>query len=254
MAEDFPLGRFVWHDLMTSDPAAATAFYTRVVGWGTTPFEGADPPYDMWTSGDVPLGGIVQLPAEAPAPPHWLTYIATPDADATAEQAIDLGASVMVPPTDIPNVGRFATIADPQGAIFAVYTPHGEASGPDGRPGVGEFSWHELATTDHDAAFAFYSTLFGWKTTEVMDMGEMGPYHMYARTDIPLGGMFNKPDDLPTSWLHFARVDDVNRAAQVVKDLGGTIVNGPMEVPDGDVVAQCLDPQGAAFAIHHSAR
>ncbi|MCP3963572.1 MAG: VOC family protein [bacterium] len=256
MSEDFPLGRFVWHDLMTSDPGAAKDFYTTVVGWGTIPFEGADPPYDMWTNGGAPLGGVAQLPPEALAPPHWLAYVASPDVDATTKQAGDLGGNVMVQPTDIPNVGRFAVIADPQGAVFAAYTPSGEAPGHDGPPNLGEFSWHELATTDYKAALAFYSKLFGWHDAEAMDMGEgVGIYQMYRRTEIPLGGMFNKPAEMPgpPSWLHYARVDDVSRVVEVVKEHGGQVLSGPMEVPGGDFVATCMDPQGAAFAIHHTA-
>jgi len=83
----------------------------------------------------------------------------------------------------------------------------------------------------------------------------MGVYHMYgcAGTGVPLGGMFDKPADVPPSWLLYVRVDDVKQAAEKVKELGGTVLNGPMEVPGGDMVAQCLDPQGAAFALHSTA-
>ncbi|MBI4539640.1 MAG: VOC family protein [Gemmatimonadetes bacterium] len=175
-------GRFVWYELLTSDPDAATGFYTAVMNWGTTQWEGGG--YTMWTNRGVPLGGLMKLPAEAQAagaPPHWLLYIGTPDVDATARQATGLGARILVPPTDVPTVGRFAVLADPQDAVFAVFTPLAEAPGHDGPAELGEFSWHELATTDHGAAFSFYSTLFGWEKTDAFDMGPAGSYQMYGR-------------------------------------------------------------------------
>lgn len=250
-------GRFCWFDLMTHDPQAAQAFYGRVVGWGTSIWEGMETPYTMWTNGDNPQGGVMELPEEARAagaPPHWLAYISTDDVDATAVRATELGGKVMVPPTDIPTVGRFAVLADPQGPMFAAFTALGATPGHDGTPELGEFSWHELATTDYEAAFAFYADLFGWEKTEAMDMGPAGIYQMYGSKGRTLGGMFNKGDDMPgpPSWLHYARVPDVHKAVEVVAELCGQVLNGPMEVPGGDWIAQCLDPQGAAFAVHHT--
>lgn len=255
MSNDFPRGRFVWLDLMTSDPAAAQKFYTQLIGWGIEVWDGAGTPYSMWTNGGTSLGGVMQLPAEAQeggAVPHWLAHIATPDVDETVDTARDLGATVMVPPTDIPTVGRFAVLADPQGAVFAAFTPESTVPGHDDRPAVGEFSWHELATTDQVAAFDFYHRLFGWQKATDFDMGEMGIYQMYGRfPDVPLGGIFTRPKEMPVNaWLHYVRVPDVRPAVEKVKELGGQVVNGPMEVPGGDLIAQCLDPQGAMFALH----
>ena len=155
---------------------------------------------------------------------------------------------------DIPTVGRFAVIQDPQSAVLALYTPADDASGHDGQPAIGEFSWHELSTSDYAAAFDFYSALFGWVKTETMDMGPGGIYQMYGC--VPgqaLGGMFNKPADQPgppASWLYYVTVLDVHAKVEQVKQLGGQVLNGPMDVPGGDIVAQCMDPQGAAFALH----
>jgi predicted enzyme related to lactoylglutathione lyase len=251
-AQDY-LGRFVWYDLMTTDPASAEIFYKEVVGWGTAPWEGGETPYTMWMNGETPVGGIMQLPEEAAgAPPHWLAYIATPDVDATCALAIQLGGNVIKEPMDIPEVGRFAVLADPQGAVFAAYSPASDPPGHEGPPQVGEFSWHELTTTDHEAAFEFYHALFGWDKTDSMDMGEAGIYQMYGRKGMPLGGMFNKPAEMPgpPAWLYYARVDDVHSATEKVQQQGGRILNGPMEVPGGDTIAQCMDPQGTAFALH----
>ena len=145
-------------------------------------------------------------------------------------------------------------VQDPQGAVLALYTPAGEAPGHDGETGIGEFSWHELATTDHAAAFDFYSALFEWTVVEAMDMGPGGMYQMYGRlSGQSLGGMFNKPAGTPgppAFWLYYVTVPDVNAAVERVTQLGGQMLNGPMEVPGGDITAQCMDPQGAAFALH----
>jgi len=254
MSGETPRGRFVWYDLVTPDPEAGAKFYTAVTGWGTTTWEGGPHPYTMFTRDDVPLGGITPLSMMPEGtPPHWLAYVSTPDVDATAARAEELGGRVLSPPDDIPEVGRFAILGDPQGAVFAVYRSSGEAPGHDGPPRVGEFSWHELATTDHGAALAFYSELFAWDTAEAMDMGEAGTYQMYSRKGLPLGGMFDKPAEMPgpPAWLHYIRVDDVHQGAEKLAGLGGKVINGPMEVPGGDYIAQCVDPQGAMFAVHH---
>ena len=210
----------------------------------------------MWMNGETPIGGFMQLPEEAiqsGAPPHWLAYVSTPDLKATVEKATGLGAKVMVE-MEIPSVGSFAVISDPQGAVFAAFQPSGDTPGHDGPAAIGEFSWHELAADDWEAAWSFYSELFGWTETDRMDMGEGGTYQMYGRGAHPLGGMFNRPPEMPwCAWLFYITVADVNAAAEKVKELGGQVLNGPMEVPGGNVVAQCLDPEGAAFAIHTTA-
>lgn len=250
------LGRFVWYDLMTTDPDAAQAFYSKVVGWGTQPWDGPMP-YTMWTRApDMPLGGLMTLPDDAKAagaPPHWLGYVSTPDCAGTVERATMLGGKVLVEPQEIPNQGTFAVLADPQGAVIAVY--QSKSGVPEDAPAeVGQFSWHELAAGDWEAAFTFYSTLFDWSKTDDLDMGEAGTYRMYGFGKWPLGGMFNKPEAMPVpGWLYYIRVPDVNAAVEVVKSEGGTVFNGPEEVPGGDLVAQCLDPQGAAFALHSTA-
>lgn len=248
-------GRFVWYDLMTSDPDAATTFYTQLIGWGTAPWESGPQPYTMWTNRETPIGGVMQLPEDAKAagaPPHWLAYVEVADTAATAKRAEELGGKILHGPMDIPSAGTFAVLVDPQGAAFAIYTSQQESPAKQEVPQVGEFSWHELATTDHEAAFDFYANLFGWQKTDATDMGEMGTYQMYGVAGMPMGGMFNKPAEMPgpPCWLFYARVDDVHQAVEKVKTLGGKVLNGPMEVPGGDWVAQCMDPQGAAFALH----
>ena len=252
-----PHGRFCWDELLTSDPDGAAAFYTALIGWGTEGWNGEGQPYRLWTNEGVPLGGFMQLPGEIAAagvPPHWLVYMSTPDVDACVKKAESLGGSLLEM-IDIDNVGRFAVIKDPQEAVFTAYQPADQTPGHDAPAELGEFSWRELATTDWEAAWAFYSELFGWQVASRMDMGEMGVYHMFHHGAHPLGGMFNRPPEMPVSaWLSYIRVPDAHAAAAKVTELGGTVLNGPMEVPGGDYVAQCMDPQGAAFAVHSQAQ
>ena len=135
---------------------------------------------------------------------------------------------MLLPPTDIPTVGRFAVLQDPQGAVLAVFSGDGEMPARGAMPAVGEFSWHELATTDPDAAWDFYSELCGWKKTESMDMGEIGAYQMFASGEQTTGGIFLKPPEMPgpSNWLCYARVDDLERAVKAVEKGGGKVVNG----------------------------
>ena len=256
MSNAIPRGRFVWHELLTSDPEAATSFYTKLIGWGTQAWDGGPSPYQMWMNSGTPVGGVMQLPDEAKqqgAIPSWLVYIATPDVDETIKDAEARGGRVLTGPLDVPTVGRVAVMADPQGAVFAVHAAAGEAPGHDGTPHVGEASWHELATSDPVSAVDFYSQLFSWVKTDTMDMGPMGTYQMFGRSKAQaLGGIFTKPAAVPgpPAWLTYLRVDSVDDRVDMIRTLGGQVANGPMDVPGGDRVLQGVDPQGTAFALH----
>lgn len=178
----------------------------------------------------------------------------TPDLDATLEAVAAHGGSTLWGPIDATGVGRVAALCDPQGGVMGLLEPAGDAPGSDDPPGMGEVSWNELATTDWRAAYDFYVDVFGWQHADDMDMGEAGIYRMYSRGAHPLGGMFDKSDDMPvTAWLYYIHVPDVKAAVAAVEAEGGRVLNGPMEVPGGDLVAQCMDPQGAAFALHSRA-
>lgn len=202
------------------------------------------------------MAGLMALPDEAKAggtSPTWVTYIGTPDVDETALQAAQLGGRVLRQPANIPTVGRFAILQDPQGAMFAAFTPlPAQVPQGDGAPAVGDFSWHELATTDWRAALTFYQRLFGWQETEAINDPAIGTYQMYGLNGRPLGGIFNKPREMPDppAWLAYIRVPDAKKAAAAISKLGGHVVHGPMEVPGGDWIAQGVDLQGVSFAVH----
>jgi hypothetical protein len=252
MSDTGPLGRFVWHELMTSDPDAALRFYKQTIGWGSKPFE-SDMPYTLWQAGETAVGGLMKLDDArmAGVPPHWLTYISTPDPDATAESARQLGGNVLMAPHDIPNVGRFAILSDPSGAVFGVYKGKDEA-GEETDPQPLSFSWNELATLDMAGATRFYTQLFGWEMKQEYDMGELGLYHIFGRGRFQYGGMYQKPADMPAPphWMPYVQVDDADAVAERARNAGGTVLHGPTEVPGGDRIVIIMDPQGATFGVH----
>jgi len=248
-------GRFVWHELMTPDPSAAQTFYSKVLPWKSQP--SGMPDYTLWMAGTVQRGGVMAMPASsAGSPPHWLTYVGTPDVDATVAEVERLGGKVLKSAADIPNIGRFAVVADPQGAGFALYKP---ASAGDGNSGsdtdVGAFAWHELYTTDVDAAVSFYTQLFGWEKGPIHDMGASGPYQLILHGGKQVAGVF-KPSsaETPPNWGIYVEVADASKAAKAAKAAGGRVLNGPMEVPGGGWMAQLMDPQGGVFAVHEQAK
>jgi predicted enzyme related to lactoylglutathione lyase len=251
---DSLLGRVLWYELLTNDVKAAEKFYGAVVGWTVTPFEGSPQAYDMWMrSRDEPMGGVMTIPTGMNFPPHWGMYVGVPKLEDGVSRVKELGGSTLSEVIEVPTVGRMRTMKDPQGAAFSIYEPASPPQQPEGEPQVGDVSWHELYTTDGEAAMKFYTALFGWRPTESMDMGEMGKYHMFGRA-FPLGGMMNKPPAMarvPPHWNFYFRVPDVHAGAERVKGNGGQVINGPMEVPGGDWIVNCLDPQGASFSLHH---
>ena len=249
-------GRFVWYEHLTKDPKAAMAFYSDVVGWKTQPFTETGSDYVMWVGSQGPLGGVMELPEEAAkmgTPPHWMAHVEVENVDATAALAKKLGGKVHKEPTDIPTVGRFAVIADPQGAFISVFTPNAPMTLHDSSK-TGEFCWNELMTSDNVAAFNFYSQLFGWKILQEMDMGPMGTYRVFGIGDKQMGGMMTVPPGtpMPPMWIYYAETPDLEAALARAKKHQAKVMNGPMDVPGGGRIAQLMDPQGAAFALHQA--
>lgn len=248
-------GKFVWYELMTTDAAAAEAFYIGVIGWSAKDAGMPDKPYTILAAGEVPVGGLMELPesaSSAGARPGWIGYVAVDDVDANATLAAKAGGTVRYAPGDIPGVGRFAVIDDPQGAVFALFK--GLCEEPPEQPATpgvpGHSGWRELHAADREAAFGFYSGLFGWTKADQMDMGPMGIYQLFARNGETQGGMMAGPEGGPPPfWLYYFHVESIAAAAERVQANGGQVINGPMEVPGGPWIIQCLDPQGAMFAL-----
>jgi len=250
-------GKFVWYELMTSDTSAAKAFYSDVVGWSAADNDMAGFTYTVLSADDAMVAGLMEMPegpANAGASPVWIGYIWADDVDAMAERVKAAGGAIHRPPEDIPGVGRFAVVADPHGAVFCLFRAASSET-DDLAAGAspvtpGHAGWRELMAGDLNEAFAFYSGLFGWEKAEAVDMGDMGIYQLFSKDGVTLGGMMTKPPVVPQPyWGYYFTVEDINAAADRVKAGGGTVVNGPMEVPGGAWIVQCTDPQGAFFAL-----
>jgi hypothetical protein len=180
--------------------------------------------------------------------PCWVGYVAVPDVDQGAQKVVSLGGKILREPADIPGVGRFAVVADPQGVVFQLFKGTGTAHPEAASMKPGHVGWHELHTRDAAKAFEFYSALFGWTKDQAMDMGEMGTYQLFAIGGTAAGGMFNSPAPVK-SWLYYFAVEDVDAALKRITDHGGHVLQGPTEVPGPMFIVQATDPQGAMFAI-----
>ena len=254
MADAARHGRPVWYELLTKDMKAAEKFYTAVIGWDVQPFDKSPQPYDMWARpGGTPIGGVMTIPPGMNFPSHWEMYVAVDKLEDTIAKIERLGGKTLGPLIDVPETGRMRTMQDAQGAVFAIIEPAPRsADSPEAPAEMGDASWRELHTTDAAAAVKFYSDLFGWRETSVMDMGPMGKYHIFGR-QFDLGGIMKKHEamaNVPPHWMIYFRVPNVHEAAERVKANGGQILNGPMEVPGEDWIINCMDPQGGAFSLH----
>jgi predicted enzyme related to lactoylglutathione lyase len=255
-----PEGDFIWYELMTTDAEGAKAFYDAVVGWdfgeGVEEYQG----YRMINTRDGGMaGGVMPLDAEMQqhgARPTWLGYLNVADVDDKVAAIEAAGGKALMGPTDIPNVGRIAMVADPQGAPFYVMKPI-PPEGRENEPSTvfsprdeGRCAWNELSTSDPVAARRFYGEQFGWTTDNFMPMGEHGEYRFIDHQGLTLGaisGMMGA--EQPPHWRFYFRVPSVGKAKETAEAKGGKIVMGPMEVPGGDHIIIGIDPQGAEFAL-----
>ena len=247
-------GSFVWYELMTTDTAAAEAFYRAVVGWDVRPSGVPGMDYTLFMAGESGAAGLMAAPAGVR--PGWIGYVAVDDVDASAERFAAAGGAIHKAPADIPEVGRIAVVADPQGTAIALITPPSQSDGhlpPPHTPGHG--GWRELLATDLESAFAFYAGAFGWTKGDHVDMGPMGIYQLFgkgtrATPADAIGGMMRRPPSVPAPfWMYYFNVDDIRAAEARIGSAGGQVVNGPHEVPGGSWIVQGVDPQGAMFAL-----
>ncbi len=246
-------GTFCWFELGTTDGPAAKAFYTELLGWETEDVPMEHGVYVMLSKDGNGVGALYELfdeQKEQGVPPHWLPYVAVEDADASVKQAVALGGEVLSPVTDVPEHGRMAVLKDPTGATFAIWQAlvHNGVT-LLGAPGSN--CWNELATTDREAAKAFYSTLFGWGIKEE-EMEGAGLYTMFMRGEEMAGGLMQMTEewgDAPSHWMTYIAVEDCDASAAKVKTLDGTVCVPPTDIPDVGRFAVIDDPQGATFSI-----
>jgi uncharacterized protein len=245
-------GFFIWYELITTDVAAAAAFYRDVVGWSTKADAASRPPYAFFTAGEVPAAGLIELPEEGRrmgATPRWMGYVGVSDVYAMADRIKRLGGSVYVPPTDT-NIGRLSVVADPHAATFAIVdhlqtVPQQLAD--SGKPG--RIGWHELFATDLNSEVAFYCELFGWRQAVTENHLADAYVSISAGGQIFGGAATRRPEGAPPFWLFYINVEDIDAAAERVKAGGGEVSFNDVALPSGYWVAHCADPQGAAFSL-----
>jgi uncharacterized protein len=248
----FRLGSFTWYELITTDVAAAGAFYAKVMGWSAEDASTPDLAYTLFVAGSASVGGLMDLPEDARkmgATPRWMGYVSVDDVNAIADRIKHFGGAVYVPPTDS-NIGRISVVADPQTANLGLV--EGLRVGqhqPTELDKPGRVGWHELLAADPQRAFAFYGELFGWKKADA-ETGPTDAYQLFSVGPQTIGGMSTKlPADPVPFWLFYFNIDDVDAAVERVKAGGGRIYDGPHQLLNGGWIVRCIDPQGAFFAL-----
>ncbi len=258
MSEDksLPVGRFVWHDLMTTDVPKALDYYRELLGWEYKPMEMGEFQYNMIHAAGTEHGGFVPLdPGQIQ--PNWVSYVVVPDVDAACAQAAELGGRIAVPGNDIPGgeTGRFAVIVSPAGAGISPYTPVHPQGDPADIPATGTFCWHELLSANPEVDGPFFREVFGWSGSE-QDVGPMGTYHLFLRGEgRQTAGMLKNPQPgVPSAWVPYVAVDDVDATAAKVRELGGQIFVAPQDIPGIGRFTVTADPQGAMIAFFKGAQ
>lgn len=258
-----PAGSFIWYELMTTDPNAASAFYGSVVGWKiggpSAPEMSGGQDYRMIERSDGGLaGGVFKLTDEmckGGAQPCWMPYLYVTDVDAKVTAIETEGGKVQMPAVDLP-VGRIAMIADPQGVPIYLMTPNPPPGQEDADSDVfsptepQRVTWNELTSPDQKGSMAFYSKHFDFEFSESMPLGEMGDYWFIGHHGQTLGAIMQRQnEEQPAMWLPYIRVPSIIAADAAVKANGGSVMMDPMEVPGGDWIIIAADPQGAGFGL-----
>jgi predicted enzyme related to lactoylglutathione lyase len=246
-------GSFCWVELTTNNAQSAKDFYSKVFGWGINDQPmGPDQFYTMLEVGGKSIAGLYGMDKEQLArgiPPHWNVYVSVANVDESTKKAETLGATTILPPFDVMDVGRMSGIQDPTGAIIFLWqAKQHSGSALVGDPG--SFCWWELNTKDTEKAKAFYTGLFGWAA------GGDPNYTEWKKNDTSIGGMMQiQPEwgEVPPNWLAYVAVENADATAEKIKASGGSIMMGPQDIPNMGRFAVAADPQRAAFAIYQPA-
>jgi hypothetical protein len=250
-------GEFNWVDISAKDMEAQSAFYQALFGWvGLDTPVGNGQIYRTFYKEDHRVAGMSQLGPDLVAagiPTAWNNYLAADDIDATAARAVELGANVAMPPTDVPGSGRMAVIQDPTGALVFFW----KANNPETRmaySGPGLLSWNDLNTRDPEKAQAFYSALLGWEFMARADATM--PYWVIEVDGEGQGGMMPMPEmvaaEVPSFWMPYFGSGDVATDVAKATELGGSVLVEPTVVEDAVSFAVLTDPLGATFALMQS--
>lgn len=248
-------GNFCWPELGVKDTDAAKKFYGELFGWSSIDVPGPGMVYSMFQIDGKHVAGLFQLPEEDQGfQPAWLCYVCVENADKTTSHVRELGGKVFLEPMDVPEAGRAALYADPQGAIFGVWQP-GKHQGVQLIAQPGAFCWAECATSDERAGRQFYKTLFGWEH-EIMPTAKF-EYTVFKNGGQPAAGLFQitqEMKELPPSWFVYFAVADCDQSVQKAQSSGAKVMVPPEDIPEVGRFSILSDPQGVAFALIKLAR
>ncbi len=244
-------GRFCWYDIATANPEQTVEFYTQLFGWTTRTQNMGDFDYTMFARGGNDFAGVMPIDTTKGQQPAWVSYVTVNDITAAANTAETHGGRFLMPITDIPNVGKFFTVQDPQGAVICPFQAASEMPEREGMPGVGEVCWTELGTSDLAGAQRFYTALFGWQFKPGENMPD---YTIGHRGDVMELGAMSLPDGVPHPyWLNYVAVENLDESAAKATSLGGMIVMGPMAVPNMGRFSVCRAPDGTFVGLFEGA-
>lgn len=245
-------GRFVWHDLMTTDKDSVIPFYRELFGWTYQSVDmGSDlGSYQIIHAGDQQIGGLVDLDPGAGLTSHWIGYVSVEDVDDAEVASIKAGGTQRVEAIDIPSVGRFAVIADPDGATISPFRRSRPVDLDLPDPNDGQFCWDELRARDRERCKNFYSRVFGWSHKEE-DMGEVGIYTLFSVGGKEVAGLLKIPDGQPQRpvWLPYVQCSDIDDRLSEVGRLGGKTWVLPTDLQEVGRVTIARDPGGALFGL-----
>ena len=245
---------FVWYELHSPDMAGSIAFYTAVLPWTIVDSGMPNNHYYIISAGPHGVGGAMPKPsASVLGTDHhgWMGYVGVAGIDQSAARLISAGGRILKPVEDIPTVGKFAVVSDPQGAYFTLFEPMPAVEQTQPAPGTpGTFAWHDLTAANWQADFEFYAGMFGWQKGDSIPMGDAGIYQIFTIDGIAAGGMMTRmnPSDLP-GWLYYVNVTDSAATCELAKSNGGTVTSEPMVVPGGQIVAHFTDPHGCKIGV-----
>jgi predicted enzyme related to lactoylglutathione lyase len=238
-------GTFVWHDLVTDNPAAAKKFYGELFGWTFEPGKGVEPDYTIIRHQGVPIGGIV-APKQSTSP-QWLSYVVVADVDRAVEAFRQAGGQVYRAPLNVRNDLRVAAVADPQGAPLGLASRGPLEGASDAVPEIHRWLWMDYVARDEAPALQFYSQVLGY--TSQSETRETATYYRLANGR-PRAGLFKTPWPRETSiWLPYIRVADPEASSKRAQELGGLIVQAPAPRVRNGSLAIVLDPGGAPIAL-----
>ncbi len=243
------IGKFVWRDLHTENPAAVKPFYAALFGWEFVESTAMGRPYTIVKSGGQPIGGIVKSERQVPQQPNsqWLSYLSVPDVDRATERTRAAGGSVLLAPFELPKVGRGAVVIDPQGAPLGLLRASFGDPADAPEPVMHRFLWTEELARDPVAAAQFYADLVGFEVL-VHDQGDK-PFRVLKLGRERAGIMRMPFAGMQPTWLVSVRVADPAASALRAQQLGGRVLLTPrMDVRNG-TVALVADPSGAVLAL-----